>query len=136
MIAPSKVVIFLSNMNSDGAIITPIVTKSVLLSSSYFRLIPFPNTASIGIITRNITNIPPSKFPTKISGRLLVTACNPTENSGIEVSIPKKMKEKAKGDSLNLVENLLAEETIMPAPNQMKKNAIIYRRIFTISTIT
>ena len=133
-IAPSNVVTFLSSINSDGVRIIPRVIKRVLLSSSFFRLIPFPKTARRGIITRNNTTIPPSKFPTKISGRLLATACKPTENSGVEVNIPKKIKEKAKGDSLNLLENLLAEETIRPAPNQMKKNARTYRRVFTKST--
>lgn len=49
--------------------------------------------------------------------------------------MPKKTKENAKGESLNLLENLLAEETIRPAPNQMKKNARMYRKIFAKSTI-
>lgn len=39
--------------------------------------------------------------------------------------MPKKTKEKAKGDNFNLVENLLAEETMRPAPNQIKINAKI-----------
>ena len=121
---PSNAVTFLSNIKIEGVSITPRVAKSVLLSSSFFKLIPFPNTASKGIITRNSTTIPPSKFPTKISGLRVATAARPTENSGVEVNIPKKMKEKAKGDNFNFVENLLAEETIKPAPNQIKINAI------------
>ena len=116
-------VTFLSNINNDGARITPSVAIRVLLPSSFFKFIPLPRTAKIGIMTRNNTTIPPSKFPTNISGCRLATAARPTENSGVEVSIPKKTKEKAKGESLNFVENLLAEETIRPAPNQIKTKA-------------
>ena len=90
---------------------------------------PPPKTANRGMTRINRISEAPNKFPTKISGVLLIIEFNPTLNSGIEVRIPNTKKDTAKEDSLSLLAKRPTESIIIPEQYQRRRKAATYRRI-------
>jgi hypothetical protein len=68
---------------------------------------------------KNITIIPPIKFPTNISGVPSDRAASDKLISGIDVSIPSKKKETAKDETLSLRDSLSIESMMNPDPTQI-----------------
>jgi len=94
------------------------------------RFIPLPNIASIGIINKNMTTTPPNRFPTNICGSFSIIEVIPTPISGMEVSIPRIKKERAKRDIFIDFDILSTEEIIKSEAYQRTIKEKTYRIIF------
>jgi hypothetical protein len=71
-----------------------IIDKIILCFSFGDRIeIPFPQMASNGMTNKYNIGIPPNKFPTKTLGLFTEIAEIPTAISGVDVKIPKTIKE-------------------------------------------
>jgi len=70
----------------------------------------------------------PNRFPTKISGLLLIIEFIPILNSGTEVSIPKTKNDIAKGEILNLWAKFSTDLIIIPEQYQITKNEEKYNK--------
>ena len=70
----------------------------------------------------------PNKFPTKMSGVLLIIEFIPMLNSGIDVSIPKTKNDIAKGDIFNLWAKFSTDRIIIPEQYQITKNEEKYNK--------
>ena len=92
---------------------------------------PFPATANNGMINMNSTNDAPIRSPTNIAGSRSITELTPTDNSGMDVSIPRMKNDAENDDRCIFRANRLmllimsSEEYQSPTNENKKKNKCV-----------